>query len=89
MQKPKPTRAQLDRVRKTSQARVRLELVIDFDHPVTVARAREAARKLLDALDLNAGTVDLPEGFGEANLKCAELRRILRVQVTPAEKAEE
>jgi hypothetical protein len=58
-----------------------MELVIECDRPISVLKGREAARKILDALRLDAGEVDLPEGFSEANVRCSELKRVLRVKV--------
>jgi hypothetical protein len=61
----------------------RLELVLDFDRPVTHARGREAARRILDALQPVAEGCEAPEGFAEAALKCAELRRLLKISLQP------
>lgn len=81
MKKPEPTRRQKERFLKATQFRYRMELVIDFDHPVTIQQGRETARKLLDALSPSVGAVETPDGYGEASIKCSELRRILKLVI--------
>jgi hypothetical protein len=58
-----------------------MEMVLDFDRPISVLKGREAARKILDALALAAPGTDFPEGFSGASVRCSELRRVLRVDV--------
>lgn len=58
-----------------------MELVIECDRPIPVLKGREAARKILDGLTLDAGKVDLPDGFGSARVRCSDLRRVLEVKV--------
>ncbi len=61
----------------------RMELVVDFDRPVTHAKGRETARKILDAFDPHLEGVTSPEAFAEAALKCSELRRLVKITLEP------
>ncbi|MGV3616352.1 MAG: hypothetical protein ACO1SV_13545 [Fimbriimonas sp.] len=83
MKRPPLTRRQKERVTSASRFVYRLELVLDFDRPVTYARGRETARKILDALDPAARGCESPEAFAEATLKCPELRRLLKISLDP------
>lgn len=79
MRRPDPTPRQKQRFITASQFRFRMEFVLEFDRPISVIRGREAARKVLDGLALAAPNADLPEEFAEANLRCSDLRRVLRI----------
>lgn len=89
MKRPPLTRRQKERVTTASRFVYRLELVLDFDRPVSCARGRETARKILDALEPTAKGCESPEAFAEAALKCAELRRLLKISLDPPRPAPE
>lgn len=76
--KPEPTRKQVQRFIKKPQIRVRMDLVLDFDRLVSLAEGHEAARKFVDALQCRSDAA-MPDGFAGASLKCAELRRIVKI----------
>src|SRR6185437_1847250 len=80
MKKPPPTKRQVQRFIMTSRQKTRMELVLDFDRPVSVLVAREAVRKIIDHLDLVIQDIDLPEELGEASLKCAEMKRVVQIE---------
>jgi len=84
MRRPDPTPRQKQRFITASQFRYRMELVIECDRPISVLKGREAARKILDSLTLEAGPIELPEGFGSARVRCSELRRVLEVKTEEA-----
>lgn len=80
MRKPEPTKRQIERFVTVSQLKLRFEFVLEFDRPVSVAKARETARHLLDALDATSHC-EVPEEFAQATLKCADLKRLVRIEV--------
>lgn len=65
--------------------RFHLELTLDFTRPVSAVRAREAARKLLDAMRVELQDFEPPEPLDDATLKCSELRRLIKVGPSSAE----
>jgi len=67
------------RVIMKSQSRTRLELVLDFDRPVSMLRAQEAARKLLDHMQISVEGYEAPEELGEITLRSGELKRSIRI----------
>jgi hypothetical protein len=81
MQKPEPTRRQKERYLKASRFVYKVEFTLDFTHPVTIQQGREWARKVLDALNLEAKGLETPVELDEVSLKCSELRRLLRVKL--------
>lgn len=81
MRKAPLTNLQKMKVIQTPQQRVRMELILNFDRPVSVLRARETARKLIDHLEIKTQGFKAPEELGEATLRCSELRRAIRIAV--------
>lgn len=65
------------------QLRTRMELVLDFDRPVSLLTARETARKLLDHMEIAINGFEPPEELGEATLRSAELKRSVRFHFHP------
>lgn len=61
--------------------RFHLELTLDFTRPVSVTRARETARKVLDAMNVQLEDFEPPEPLDDASLKCAELRRLIKLSL--------
>ncbi len=80
MRKPPLRRAQKERILTATHFSFRLELVLDYDSAVTIQRGREDARKLMDSLDLAGLEFEPDPSLGEAFLKCADLKRIVRVR---------
>ena len=80
MKKPDPTRRQVERFVTASTFRYRMELVLEFDHPVSVAKGREETRRLLDALRTSLDGYEPDQALGPATLKCSELRRLIRLK---------
>jgi hypothetical protein len=66
---------------KASRFVYRMEFALDFAHPVTYQQGRELARKVLDSLNLQATPLEAPAELDEVTLKCAELRRLLRINL--------
>jgi len=83
MRKPPLTNRQKMKFIMTSQQRVRMELILNFDRPISVLKAREAARKLIDHLDIEVKGFESPPELGEATLRSAELKRVIRIDVEP------
>jgi len=81
MRKPEPTKRQTMRFITTPRLRVRMEFTLDFDRPISVLKAREAARKILDHLEVNVNGYEPPEELGEVSLRCSELKRVVKIQV--------
>ncbi|HEY0868078.1 MAG TPA: hypothetical protein VGE01_11900 [Fimbriimonas sp.] len=84
MKRPDPTRRQVERYAKASKFRYRAELVLDFDHPIPIAKGREFARRALDSLQATCEVED-GEACGEMFLTCSELRRLVKIRVVPRE----
>lgn len=80
MQKPAPTRRQVEKFVTASTFRYRMELVLEFDHPVSVAKGREETRRLLDALKTTLEGYEPDEALGPVSLKCSELKRLIRLK---------
>ena len=83
MKKPPQTRRELQKAVTVSRLRSRMELVLDFDRPISVQKSREAARRILDHLDLVLMDLDLPDELGEATIRCSEFKRIVRIRLNP------
>lgn len=81
MRRLEPTKRQVERFVTASKFRYRVELVLDFDRPISVAKGREAARRALDALQASC-CFEAPDTLGEISLKCPELKRIVKISVT-------
>jgi hypothetical protein len=79
MRRPEPTKREVQRFIKKSQFRFRMELVLDYDRPVSVLEGREMARKLLDRLQPGLDGLERPDELAEASLRCAELKRLLKL----------
>jgi hypothetical protein len=80
MRRPEPTKREIERFTKASKFRYRLELILDFDHPVSLAEGREVARKTMESIQATTAFA-APEELGEIRLSCSELRKIVRVKV--------
>ncbi|MDR3691006.1 MAG: hypothetical protein P4L46_16625 [Fimbriimonas sp.] len=81
MRKPPLTNREKMKFVTTSQQRVRMELVLDFDRPISVLQARESARKLIDHLTIQVEGFEAPVELGEVTLRSAELKRAIKIQV--------
>ena len=65
----------------SAQQKTRFELVLDFDRPVSILKARETARKLVDHLKVSVDGFEAPTELGEASLRSAELKRVIRLSI--------
>lgn len=75
MKKPPPTRRQTERFVKVSDLRLPMEVRLVFARPVSVAEARQAARRLLERLKIGSEGLAVPDELEVASLRCASLQR--------------
>jgi hypothetical protein len=54
-----------------------MELIVEFGEPVAAPAAREAARRLLESMQLSAGEVAASSKVQACRLKCHETRQIV------------
>jgi hypothetical protein len=59
----------------------RMELTLEFSGPVSGTDAREAARRILDALRLSAAQGSHEQRLQSARLVCHDLRRIIALEL--------
>jgi len=64
-----------------------MDLTLEFTTAVTLAEGREAARKILDGLNPEIAGFKASPLLDEAALKCAELKRLIRLQIERADPA--
>jgi hypothetical protein len=65
------------RFHTASRHTYRVELQLDFAAPVTAARAKEVARRIMDGLKLSADPPVSDAGLTDAELICHTLHRML------------
>lgn len=65
---------------KSSRVVFNFQYCVEFTTPVTIQEGREWARKILDALEMQAA-VGAPPELDEVTFKCSELRRIVKIKV--------
>lgn len=75
MKKPPPTRRQTERFVKVSDLRLPMEVRLVFARPVSVAEARQTARRLLERIRVESEGFVAPEELEVASLRCASLQR--------------
>lgn len=66
---------------------LRMELVLEFEEAIPTGRAAEVARRLLERLELAAGTPEQGPECAEARLVCHDTRQVVALRTRP-EKAE-
>ncbi|MCG9894933.1 MAG: hypothetical protein MH204_05615 [Fimbriimonadaceae bacterium] len=66
-----------------------MDLVIDWDRPVTEWEARQTQRRLLDALVLEAAEFHPREPFAECRLQSAQAARVLPILHPPVAEPED
>jgi|GEM_PF-5964101 len=74
-----PTKREKSKFIAVPQLRVRMELVLDFDRPISLLKAREAARRLMDNMEITAVGFESPEEFAQATLRSGEFRRVMQI----------
>lgn len=79
--KPRPTHRDPAQFVRATRHRLRMELVLEFSTSVSLALARESARRLMEGLALRSSASSLPSEFELASLVCPELRRTARIQL--------
>ena len=83
MKKAPPTKRELMRFTTVPRLNARMEFVLDFDRPVSVLKARETMRKLLDHMQIQVDGYDAPEELGEATLRSSEMKRSIHIKIRP------
>ncbi|MCW5941292.1 MAG: hypothetical protein KIS66_03615 [Fimbriimonadaceae bacterium] len=75
MKKPPATRRQTERFVKISDLRFPMELRLVFARPVSIAEARQTARRLLERVQIEAEGFLAPDELETATARCASLQR--------------